>query len=158
VALGKGLGNGYPVSGVAMTSDVAYRLEGSAFHYAQSHQNDPLGYAIAREVITVIREEGLIERSNQIGRRFLDELKHLGERHTVVKEVRGRGLMIAMEFGGGDERFSLASVYHELVARGFLVGFKPAANLLRFYPPLTIREKDIAQLLENLDTILESLR
>jgi acetylornithine aminotransferase len=158
VALGKGLGNGYPVSGVAMTSDVADGLESSAFHYAQSHQNDPLGYAIAREVITVIREEELIARSNAIGTRFLDELKHLGERHTVVKEVRGRGLMIAMEFQGSDERFSLAPVYHELVARGFLVGFKPAANLLRFYPPLIIKEEDIAQLLENLDDVLDGLR
>ena len=157
VALGKGLGNGYPVSGVAMTSDVADGLEDSAFHYAQSHQNDPLGCAIAREVITVIREEGLVERSNAIGTHFLDELQHLGARYDVVKEVRGRGLMIAMEFEDNDERFSLASVYHELVERGFLVGFKPAANLLRFYPPLTIKEEDIAQLLENLDDILEGL-
>ncbi len=66
--------------------------------------------------------------------------------------------MIAMEFESNDEHFSLASVYHELLERGFLVGYKPATNLLRFYPALTIREKDIAQLLENLDHVLEALR
>jgi acetylornithine/N-succinyldiaminopimelate aminotransferase len=157
VALGKGLGNGYPVSAVVMTHDVADRLENSAFRYAQSHQNDPLGCAIAREVVTVIQEDGLVDRSNKVGTHFLHELGHLGERHDRVKEVRGRGLMIAMEFEEDDEHFSLTSVYRELVERGFLVGFKPEANLLRFYPPLTIGEKDIAQLLENLDHTLEVL-
>jgi len=86
------------------------------------------------------------------------ELRHLGERHRVVKEVRGRGLMIAMEFKAHNEHFSLASVFRQLLEAGFLVGYKPAANLLRFYPPLTIGEVDIAQLLESLDRILTILR
>ncbi|NIO67796.1 MAG: aminotransferase class III-fold pyridoxal phosphate-dependent enzyme, partial [Anaerolineae bacterium] len=158
VALGKGLGNGYPVSAVVMTHDIADSLDNSAFRYVQSHQNDPLGCAIAKEVVTVILEDRLVERSNRVGKYFLHELEHLEERHDIVKEVRGRGLMIAMEFESNDEHFSLASVYHELLERGFLVGYKPATNLLRFYPALTIREKDIAQLLENLDHVLEALR
>jgi len=157
IALGKGLGNGYPVSAVVMTHDIADRLDNSAFRYAQSHQNDPLGCAIAKEVVTVIGEDGLVERSNRVGTYFLHELEHLEKRHDIVKEVRGRGFMIAMEFESNDEHFSLTSVYHELLERGFLVGYKPAANLLRFYPALTIREEDIAQLLENLDHILEVL-
>jgi len=157
IALGKGLGNGYPISAVVMTADIAGRLESSPFHYAQSHQNDPLGCAIAKEVITVIREEGLVERSNSVGTHLLQELCNVEKRHEMVKEVRGRGLMIAMEFDADDEDFSLASLYHELLERGLIVGYKPAANLLRFYPPLTIREEDIEQLLENLGHILGEL-
>ncbi len=158
IALGKGLGNGYPVSAVAMTQHVAHWLRASGFHYAQSHQNDPLGSAITKETITVIREDGLIERSHRLGTRFIHELKHLEARHDIIKEVRGRGLMIAMEFQADDEHFSLNSVYHQLVERGFLVGFKPAARLLRFYPPLTIGEDKITQLVDNLNQILSSLR
>jgi len=158
VALGKGLGNGYPVSAVAMSQDIADRLEDSAFRYAQSHQNDPLGCAIAREVVTVIREDGLVERSNRVGTRFLRELERLAQQHAIVKEVRGRGLMIAMEFVDDDAQTSLESVYRELLERGFIVGYKPAASLLRFYPPLIIAEEDIAQLLESLDRVLGSLR
>ncbi len=154
VALGKGLGNGYPVSAVAMTGEIADRLEDSGFHYAQSHQNDPMGCAVAKEVITVIQEEGLVERSNRVGAHFLQELGRLEERHDVVKQVRGRGLMIAIEFQDDDDHFSLNSVYHELLKSGFIVGYKPTANLLRFYPPLTIKENDVAQLLEALDNIL----
>jgi acetylornithine/N-succinyldiaminopimelate aminotransferase len=155
IALGKGLGNGYPVSAVVMGRDVADRLEKGAFRYAQSHQNDPLGSVVAREVITVIREEGLVERSRRVGAQFLQALGRLGEQHDVVKEVRGRGLMIALEFEDGHEPSPAIAVYRGLLERGFLAGCKPAANLLRFYPPLTIGEEDVAQLLEGLDQVLE---
>ena len=106
-------------------------------------------------MIAVIREEELVERSHRVGTHFLKELMHLGEQHDVVKEVRGRGLMITMEFQNGDGSFSLKSMHRELAERGFIVGYKPAANLLRFYPALTIGERDMAQLVENLDDILE---
>jgi len=158
IALGKGLGNGYPVSAVAMTQHVAHRLRVGGFHYAQSHQNDPLGSAIAKETIAVLREDGLIERSYRVGTHFIRQLKNLEARHDIVKEVRGRGLMIAMEFQADSEYFSLNSLYHQLVERGFLVGFKPAARLLRFYPALTIPEEKIAQLVESLNQILLFLR
>jgi acetylornithine aminotransferase len=154
VALGKGLGNGYPVSAVAMTRAVASRLENTMFHYAQSHQNDPLGCAIAKTVIAVIREEDLVERSRRIGERFLHELEVLAERHDAIQEVRGRGLMIALELADGEEGALATSLYRDLLERGFAVGCKPAADLLRFYPPLIIGLEDIAGLVESLDEVL----
>ena len=158
VALGKGLGNGYPVSAVTLTSDVARRLEDSSFHYAQSHQNDPLGCAVAREVITVLREDALVERSARVGTYLLQELQRLRERHDVVKDVRGRGLMIALEFRDDDKVSFATLTYRRLLEHGFLVGCKPAFNTLRFYPPLTIGKDDIARLLEELDRFLEQVR
>ena len=104
-----------------MTRDVADRLEDSTFRYAQSHQNDPLGCAIAKQVVTVIRKDGLVERSNRVGTDFLRELEHLGKRYDVVRKVRGRGLMIAMEFEDNDEYSSVTSVYHGLLERGFIL-------------------------------------
>jgi acetylornithine aminotransferase len=157
-AMGKGLGNGYPVSAVVMTDDVAAGLENAGFRYAQSHQNDPLACAIAAKVVTVIRQERLVERSHRIGTQFAQQLTHLAERHDMVREVRGRGLMIAMEFKGGDGPSLVKSIYSELLERGFIVGCKPEADLLRFYPPLTIGEEDIAGLLENLDDVLTATK
>lgn len=155
VALGKGLGNGYPVSAVAMTRDVAQRLEESGFHYAQSHQNDPMGCAVAREVVGVIWEQGLIERSERVGASFLQKLRCVAARYDGVREVRGRGLMVAMELEGD---LAAISVYHELLERGFIVGCKPAANLLRFYPPLTIGEEDVGELVTALEEELTQRR
>jgi acetylornithine aminotransferase len=157
IALGKGLGNGYPVSAVALTSAVSGLLEDSSFHYAQSHQNDPLGCAVASEVIAVLREDALVQRSARVGTYFLQELQRLAEHRNVVKDVRGRGLMIALEFED-DDKVSLATLtYRRLLEHGFLVGCKPAFNTLRFYPPLTIGTDDIARLLEELDRFLESV-
>jgi 4-aminobutyrate aminotransferase-like enzyme len=66
--------------------------------------------------------------------------------------------MIAMELTGADESLSASSVFRELFENGFVVGCKPAANLLRFYPALVIDEEDTVQLVENLDRILGAVR
>ena len=156
VAFGKGLGNGYPVSAVAMSRSIGETLEAGDFHYAQSHQNDPLGSAIAKEVVSVLRDEGLVERSAEVGRRFLRELEALAAGHGTVREVRGRGLMLAMELTP-DARPCLLEVHRALLDRGLLVGCKPQANVLRFYPPLCIGEDEIARLVSALDDTLGSV-
>ena len=81
---------------------------------------------------------------------------HSQKRHSAVKEVRGKGLMIAMQWEEDCEGISSTSAYRELLERGFLVEYAPAGNLLRFYPPLTIGEEKIARLLENLDQVLQA--
>ena len=155
VSLGKGLGNGYPVSAVAMKRELAEKLEESGFRYVQSHQNDPLGCCIAGEVIATFREESWVERGNAKGECFLEGLKQLEKKHTIVKEARGRGMLLALEFHPRRD-FSAASAYHALLEKGFLVGYYPAGNILRFDPALTIEEEDITQLLECLDVMLAS--
>ena len=150
VALGKGLGNGYPVSAVAMTADVAHALANDNFHYAQSHQNDPMGCAVAREVISVIQEGGLVERSRQVGAHFFHGLATFGGRYDEVRQVRGRGLMMAIELAPD----SAGKAYRALLERGFLAGYKPEANLLRFYPPLTLEEEDVDRFLMALEEVL----
>lgn len=157
VALGKGLGNGYPVSAVVLRSDVIGRLEKGSFRHVQSHQNDPAGCAVALEVIAVMQEEGWIDRGRAVGERFLKELDGLCKRHDAVREVRGRGLMITAELDPKLSPTDVISVSDGLLERGIVVGVSPSANLLRFYPPLTIGAKDITKLVESLDCILDNL-
>jgi len=151
VALGKGLGNGYPVSAVALRGEIAARLEQSGFRYAQSHQNDPLGCVVAQEVITLMREGQWVERGQVLGAAFLAGLQRL--QYPVVKEARGRGLLLALELQP-HPTFTVADAYHALLERGFLVGYYPAGNVLRFDPALTIGEDDITQLLDCLAEVL----
>ena len=156
VSLGKGLGNGYPVSAVAMRREVARNLERNEFRYVQSHQNDPLGCSIAKEVISIFREEDWVEKGNAKGQYFLDGLKQLEKKHAIVKEARGRGMELALEFHPRPG-FSATTAYHALLAKGFLVGYYPAGNILRFDPALTIEQEDITNLLECLGVMLESV-
>lgn len=117
VALGKGLGNGYPVSAVAMRQDIAEKLEAGGFHYAQSHQNDPLGCAVAQEVIAVLREGNWVERGNNVGGEFLERLKQSAEKHGMVKEARGRGMLLGLELYPR-EIFSATTAYRALLDKG----------------------------------------
>jgi acetylornithine/N-succinyldiaminopimelate aminotransferase len=155
VALGKGLGNGYPISAVAMASTCAEELESSGLHYAQSHQNDPLGCSVAREVISIMREGNWIDRGEAVGAYFLEGLRHLQQKYAVVKEVRGRGMLLGIEFHP-HENITVSWAYNELLEMGFLVGYYSAGNVLRFDPSLTIEKTDIERLLESLDAILNT--
>src|SRR5512138_512355 len=152
VSLGKGLGNGYPVSAVAMRRGIAEQLESAGFHYAQSHQNDPLGCSIAKEVIAIFREGAWVEKGNAKGEYLLEGLQELGKKHAVVKEARGRGMELALEL---QPEFPAASACRALLEKGFLAGYYSAGNILRFDPALTIEQEDLAQLLDCLDGILE---
>lgn len=158
IAVGKGLGNGYPVSAVVMGQSIAEAVEASGFHYAQSHQNDPLGCAVAQEVIALMRDEQWIERGNATGAFFLEGLQRLAEKHpAVVKEVRGRGMLLALELRP-DAGLSVMSAYHALLEQGFLVGYYPDGHVLRFDPALTIDRRDIRAFLDCLDALLETAR
>ncbi|MDI6698622.1 MAG: aspartate aminotransferase family protein [Candidatus Saccharicenans sp.] len=154
VAVGKGLGNGYPVSAVVMRKELAEALEATGFYYAQSHQNDPLGAAVAREVISTIREEGWIENGREKGEYFLAGLKQLEQERKLVKEARGRGLLLGLELWP-DERRNVQNIYRKLLDCGYLVGYYSAGNVLRFDPALTIDHEDITRLLEVLAEILK---
>lgn len=140
-----------------MKREIAGALEQQAFRYAQSHHNDPLGCVVAKEVMAVMKEEALVERSARLGTYFLRELETIGKRHPIVKAIRGRGLMIALELEQHHATCSVTSAYQELFHRGFLVGYKPHFHIIQFYPALTIEQQDIVNLVRNLDEVLGSL-
>jgi acetylornithine/N-succinyldiaminopimelate aminotransferase len=154
IAFGKGLGNGYPVSAVAMKQEIARQLEKSGFRYVQSHQNDPLGCAIAGQVIKTIQEDGLVHRSEKLGRRLIRDLQKLKDEFPLIQQVRGRGLMAAVEFAKTNGIPTAESVANEMLKNGFILGFSPDANLIRFLPPLTIEESEIDNMVEVLCLVL----
>lgn len=154
ISMGKGLGNGYPVSAIAMNSEIVAKLQNISFHYSQSHQNDPLGCAVARKIINVIEKDNLIERSENIGRYFIDELKNISEKYDVIKEVRGRGLMIAIEFNENYKKLSATSIFHELLDRSYIVAY--GRNFLRIDPPLIVKKEDLDSFLKAFSHILEN--
>ena len=127
-------------------------MKKDAFRYAQSHQNDPLGCAIGLEVIKSIKGLGLIEASLEKGGYFKTRLENLLSKYPrEVKEVRARGLMLAIEI---QSHVNLEEVHKQLLSRGFITGAKE--KTLRFMPPLVITQKDIDALINAIDDILES--
>ncbi len=142
VAIGKGLGNGYPVSALAMNRETAGELEDGTFNYMQSHQNDPLGAAVARAVITALTDEDLVSRAAILGEKFLKELRTLTNSRQV-SEVRGRGLMFAIEFA---EKAVGDRIYERLLEKGYIVCNR--GGMFRIDPPLVIEEADFLGFVE----------
>ena len=154
VAMGKGIGNGYPVSVAAVDENIADRLAKDGFKHSQSHQNDGLGSAAASSVIQIIKENDLIEKADKNGQYLMQGLEKLKSRTGVIKEVRGVGLMLGIEF-----RAEAASVLNRafdfLVEKGLLVGYNPRFHFMRFYPALTTSREDMDYLLSCLEEALQ---
>ena len=155
VALGKGIGNGYPVSVTALSPRALELMGGTPIPFATSHQNDPLGAAIARAVIRVIREEGLITRGREIAATLATGLKGIKARTGKIKEIRERGLMLAFELDDDPQTSSSSRVQQELFRRGFFLAKRPGLNVLRIDPALTIEREDIDRFLKTLENVLE---
>ncbi len=136
VAIGKGLGNGYPVSALAMNRTTARVLEGGNFKYMQSHQNDPLGAAVALTVVRAMADDGLVERAKRLGAIFLARLQELAE-GSQITAVRGRGMMFAIDF---TDKAVSDRIYEGLLEQGYIVCNR--GGTLRIDPPLVIAEAD----------------
>nr|WP_321502727.1 aminotransferase class III-fold pyridoxal phosphate-dependent enzyme [uncultured Dethiosulfovibrio sp.] len=157
VAMGKGLGNGYPVSCVSLACGVADRIDATRFHYSQSHQNDPLGASVALSVLNLIESEGYISRADEVGSYILSNLEEIRRGSEVIKEVRGRGLMLAIEFHSFQDRSIAEEVSEKLFQRGIIVVRRPNQEVIRLDPALTIGLSDIDLFLESFCDIIKGL-
>ena len=137
VVVGKALAGGfYPVS--AVLADGALLGLFQAGEHGSTFGGNPLGAAVARAALAVIRDEKLAERAEHVGGYFMEQLAEIPSPH--VKEVRGRGLLIGVELkpsAGGARRFCEA-----LQKKGVLAK-ETHENVIRFAPPLIIEKETI---------------
>ncbi len=108
---------------------------------------------MVNEVISIINDNDFIQRSDKRGEVLEYELKSLLKKHRCIKAVRGIGLMFIIEFYK-DEKFYLENIHKEFFDAGYITGVNISANILRFYPPLTIEEMHIKSMVSALDMIL----
>lgn len=152
IAIGKGIGNGYPVSIALINDTTTTDLEMKPFHYAQSHQNDPLGASIVHGVTQYIEENNLIAKSESNGAYFMKELNLLVD-NDIILEVRGRGSMFAIDLK--NER-ATDSFYNRLIEKGYIVGNRGTA--IRVDPPLIITKKEIDKFIGELIEIKSTFK
>ncbi|GBP08730.1 Alanine--glyoxylate aminotransferase 2, mitochondrial [Eumeta japonica] len=95
VTLAKGIGNGFPLAAVVTTRDVAAAHARAA--YFNTFGGNPLASAAGKAVLEVIEEEKLQENCKVVGKYFIEKLKDLQARHSVIGDVRGKGLMLGVE-------------------------------------------------------------
>lgn len=151
VIIGKSLGGGcYPVSAVLADREILGVFKPG--EHGSTFGGNPLACAVARESLRVIRDEKLVENAAERGASFMEKLRKVRSRH--IKEVRGRGLLVGVELhpaAGGARRFC-----EELMKEGLLCK-ETHENVIRFAPPLIIREKDLNWALKRIKTVFKRL-
>ncbi|KFL25336.1 ornithine--oxo-acid aminotransferase [Devosia sp. 17-2-E-8] len=148
--IGKALSGGfYPVSAVLSNSEVLGVLKPG--QHGSTFGGNPLACAIARVAVRVLHEEGMIENAAVMGARFKSGLQSM--RSNLVKDVRGRGLMLAVELipeAGGARAVCEALQAHGILAKD------THGDTIRFAPPLVITADQVDWALERIENVLTS--
>jgi len=157
ICLAKAFGGGVMPAGAVVGSKAVFsRLFKNPFLHTTTFGGNPLACAAALATINVLIEEKLPERAGVIGARFIAGLRKAVESHpTIVSDVRGKGLLIAIEFVTNELGFELGK---QMLKRGVLVsGTLVNARTIRFEPPLTITEDQTDYVCKALAESLESM-
>jgi 4-aminobutyrate aminotransferase-like enzyme/Ser/Thr protein kinase RdoA (MazF antagonist) len=155
VVMGKPMGNGFPVAGLVVRSGLLQRVPAGTELFSTFGGN-PVACAAALAVLDVIEEEGLVENAAQTGGYLLEALQALAEAHPGIGDVRGAGLLLAVELVSDrtartpDPGLATA-VAEALRERGVLLGVTgPAGNVLKIRPPLAFRRSHADLLVRSL--------
>lgn len=149
MTLAKGLGGGMPIGALLTTDELGASL-GPGTH-GTTFGGNPLACAAALAVTKIVSSKAFLKQVRDKGEFLKEEIKKLGDRHSVIKKIRGEGLMI-----GVDLSLPSPAVSSECLKRGALVN-AIAPNTLRFIPPLIVTRKDILKLIGILEKSLVSI-
>jgi acetylornithine/N-succinyldiaminopimelate aminotransferase len=145
--LAKGLGGGVAIGALLAVEEVAKAFEPGI--HASTFGGNPLACAAGRAVMEVMTQPGFMEGVREKGRYFLEGVETLAVSKTWVREVRGMGLMLALEL----DRLGVP-VIEALMDRGFLT-IPSGDRVVRFLPPLVVEKEEIDCMLKALDEVLE---
>ena len=149
MTLAKGLGGGVPIGALLATEPVA-----SAFQpgdHGSTFGGNPLACAAALAVVETIERDGLVSRAAEIGGYLVERLRALAERMPAITDVRGLGLMVAVDLS-----VDAAQVITAARDRGLLVN-AVQPKTLRFAPPLIVTHQEVDQAVDILDGALAAV-
>ncbi|MFM1653348.1 ornithine--oxo-acid transaminase [Brevibacillus sp. B_LB10_24] len=144
--MGKALGGGvFPISAVAADKEILGVFEPGS--HGSTFGGNPLGCAVAVAALDVIEEEGLVARSLELGKYFMERLKEI--QHPAIREVRGRGLFIGVELT------TSARPYCEKLKELGLLCKETHETTIRFAPPLVISREELDWAMERINQVFQ---
>ena len=146
ITLAKALGNGLPIGALLASERVAAAFVPGS--HGSTFGGNPVATAAGIAVIETILDEGILDNCCRVGAYFLERLAALKEKNALMREVRGRGLMIAIEL-----TVPGADMVRKSLERGLLINCTNG-NVLRFVPPLIITKGDVDKAMGILTEVL----
>ncbi len=144
VTVAKGMGNGFPIGGVIISPDYKAKVGLLGTTFGGNH----LGCAAAIAVLDVMKDENLIHNSSKVGDYLLSELKNI----DGIKEVRGKGLMIGLEFD-----YDISDLRKKLIYTHKIFTGVSGKKIIRLLPPLNLTIKEAKIFIDILRTELSTI-
>ena len=164
LVLSKTLGAGLPLAAVMTTDEISQAADDRGFLFYTTHVNDPLPAMVGLKVIEVVQRDGLAARAAELGDRLKRGLRALQQRYDCIGDVRGRGLLLGIEFEELDQgqRHSARALSDAVTDKALHLGLSAnivrtgaSDGVMRIAPPLTATDAEIDLGLELLDAALE---
>jgi 4-aminobutyrate aminotransferase len=161
ITAAKGLGNGVPIGATITTAELANAFQGMTI---STFGGNPVTSVAARATIQVIEEENLLENSHTMGKYFREKLEDLKDKHTLIGDVRGMGLMQGLELVKDRQTKepapeAAAQLLERTRAHGLLIGKGGLyGNVIRLSPMLNIGKADIQEAIRLLDAAFSEVR
>jgi len=149
MTLAKALANGLPMGAMLAKEEVASSFTPGS--HASTFGGTPLVATAALRVVKILVEEGVLRNGERVGRYFKDRLLDLKSKYVFIREVRGKGLLLGLDLACDG-----ISIVKACMERGFLINCTQE-HILRFIPPLIIREGQIDSLIVCLDAVFKDL-
>jgi len=146
LCLAKGIAGGVPMGATLVRPDILASI--SKGEHSSTFGGNPISCAAGTAALKALTEDSLIENSEKMGKMFKEGLEKLKEKHSMIREIRGKGLMIGVEM-----KFEVRDILMGLIKEGVLMLYS-GRNILRILPPLVISEEDVTKVLHALDIIL----
>jgi acetylornithine/N-succinyldiaminopimelate aminotransferase len=146
LTLAKSLAGGVPIGALLIRKEIEEGFKPG--DHASTFGGNPLATAAGVAALTAILEEGMLENCQKVGSYFFKKLLAVKEKFPVVKEVRGKGLILGMELAGDG-----GPVVPKMMEKGILINCT-MGNVLRFLPALIVTEEEVDQVVEALEEVL----
>jgi acetylornithine/LysW-gamma-L-lysine aminotransferase len=146
MCLAKGIAGGVPMGVTLVKPDILSVMKKG--EHSSTFGGNPLACAAGTATLQALTQDGLIENAKNMGEKFLRGLNDLKSKHKIIREVRGRGLMIGVEL-----KFEVKDILMEGIKKGLLLLYS-GRNILRLLPPLVISDEDVTKSLQILDELL----
>lgn len=163
ISLGKPMGNGYPVAGIALRPELAARF-GYDMRYFNTFGGNTVAMAAANATLEVVQSENLMANANQVGAIMLSGLRDLMQEDERIGDVRGTGLYLGVEMVKDRETrepngpLALALVNEMRRRRVLISATSYNANVLKVRPPLIFTAANADQFLTELKAALKTVR
>ena len=163
LTLSKTLGAGLPLSAVMTSERISDEADARDFLFYTTHVNDPLPAAVGLKVLEIVERDGLATRAKAAGTRLASGLRQLQQRHACLGDVRGRGLLLGVEFveaSGKEASFISDAVTDTALELGLsanIVRAGSSGGTMRIAPPLTVNDAEIDLGIELLDVAISKV-